>query len=219
MFSYASIAMVLLATQGPLIAENRQAFQFPQGVNADAGTQGLSLPSELVAARVRDVLRDHSDSRAWKQLADALPEMALAGGADLRSTLEAGRLADSISAASPLTTVGELIRWVPPWLRPRIEARPVVAGLVAVLLTLVLVSVLHWIWKDRGNPQSLRNPVKPPEPAVRSRSDEWWVKSLAKNGRPVHEIARQTRMAQDAILILLELHGEGTSHASTGDSG
>ncbi len=227
MLSYSSIAIVLLAAQGTLMAENPQTFLPPQEVSADAGTQDLSLPSEVVAARVRDVLRDHSDSRAWKQLADALPAMALAGGADLGSTLEAGRLADSISAASLLTTVRESIRWVPPWLRARIEALPMGAVLVGalvgallgvlvlVLLTFALVKVLNWMWKGLSDGQSLKNPGNPPAPPVKDRSDTWWVKSLVKSGRPVHEIARQTRMAQDAILILLELHAEGTPQRVT----
>lgn len=197
MFSYASIAMVLLTVWGPLMVENPQ----------------VSLPSELVAARVREVLRDHRDTRAWKQLAEALPEMALAGGADLGSTLEASRLADSISSASPSITVRESkatargsIGWMPSWSGIQIEFRP----MVIVILALVLVSVLNQIGKTRTVRQAFNKPASPREPAVNGRSDPWFIKTLAKSGQPVHEIARQTRMAQDAIVVLLELQAEGT---------
>ncbi len=99
-----------------------------------------------------------------------------------------------------------------------------VGVLVLVLLTFALVRVLTWMWKGLSGGQSLENPGNPPEPPVNDRSDTWWIKSLVKSGRPVHEIARQTRMAQDAILILLELQAEGTpqrvsDHPSIGDRG
>ncbi len=216
---YTSIAMVLLAVQGPLMAQSPQELVLPGELDAGADVPGISLPSELVAERVRDVLRDHRDSEAWKQLADALPEMALTGDADLGSTLEAGRLADSISTASlfitmresMLTTMREAIRWRPSWWGKRVEAPPV----VAVVLALVLVTALNWIWKGRSGRQSLKKREDPTEPAVKGRTDPWFVKSLADSGRPVHEIARQTKMAQDAILVLLELQANGTRRPVT----
>lgn len=219
MLSYASIAMVLLAVQSPQLVEAPQISVVREEMNAGATMPQFSLPSELVAARVREVLRDHRDTRAWKQLADALPEMALAGGADLGSTLEASRLADSISGASPSTnvsepiaTASESIRWVPFWSGTLIDVRPV----AIVVLALVLVSVLNWIWENGKDRQLFKKTASPTAPAVNGRNDPWFIRSLAKSGRPVHEIARQTSMAQDAILVLLELQPESTPQRMTG---
>ncbi len=218
MFSHASISLVLVTVWGPLIVETPQVSTVPEEANAGVSMPHISLPSELVAARVREALRDHSDTRAWKQLAEVLPAMALAGGADLGSTLEASRLADSISGASPSITVRESkatargsIRWMPSWSGIQIEIRP----MVMVILALVLVSVLNRIWKTRTVRQAFDKPGRPREPAVNGRSDPWFIKTLAKSGQPVHEIARQTRMAQDAILVLLELQAEDTPQRVT----
>lgn len=213
MSSYAFVAWALLTVQGPLTAEVPQVVLVPEDVNVAADKQRVTLPSELVAARVRDVLRDHRDSEAWKQLAGALPGMALTGGADLSSTLEAGRLADSISTASRLPTVRGWRRWLPPRL-----SLPKVGPMVVVLLALVLARGVSRTGKgltDRQNRQSLKRRAKTTEASVESSSNLCFVKTLAMSGRPINEIARQTRMTRDAVLILLELQAEGTPQGIT----
>ncbi len=213
MLSFASAAIVLLTVQGPLTVESPQVSRGPAEVNARPYVLPTSLPSELVAARVREVLRDHRDSEAWEQLADALPEMVRTGGADPGSTFEAVRLADSISAVPLLTTARDAIPWLPSWSGAQFKGRP----MIATLLALVLVSVFNWIWKDRTVRQSLEDPAKSPNPGVKGRRDPWFVRTLARSGRPVHEIARQTSMAQDAVMILLELQAEGTTQRVSRD--
>ncbi len=218
------MALALLTVQGPAIAEPPQVALAPQIMSVAATEQHVSLPSELVAERVREVLRDHRDSEAWSQLAGALPGMAFAGGADLSSTLEAGRLADSISAASSLPTVGGPMSWLPPWLTslPPVGplAGPLVGPLVAVLLTLVLLRVVSGMRKgrtttgqdrqDQQDQQSLGPLAEATGVAVKSRSDLWFAKTLAMSGRPVNEIARQTKMTQDAVLMLIDLQDKST---------
>ena len=223
MSSYAFVAWALLTVQGPLTAEVPQVALVPEDVNVAADKQHVTLPSELVAARVRDVLRDHRDSEAWKQLAGALPGMAFAGGADLSSTLEAGRLADSISAASRLPTVRGWRQWLPPRLSlPKVGpirlSLPKVGPMVVVLLALVLARGVSRTGKgltDRQNRQSLKRRAKTTEASVESSSNLCFVKTLAMSGRPINEIACQTRMTRDAVLILLELQAEGTPQGIT----
>ena len=53
----------------------------------------------------------------------------------------------------------------------------------------------------------------PPAPPGKIRITD--VKTLAMSGRSVNEIARQTKMAQDAIVILMELQPEGSRELTT----
>ena len=103
------VAALVTLPQDAAQMPSSQAAQTPSSESAASST-GVPLisgaaqrPAELVAARVRSVLRSNSDE-AWFDLADALPELALTGGADLTSTFEAAQLAEESASAEGRAT-------------------------------------------------------------------------------------------------------------------
>ena len=224
MLSHALLTTVLLAAQGPSPTAEVTQSVATEDVQAQAETERVLLPSEIVAARIRQVLRDQRDAEASEPTAVALPAGALPAGAspagalpevalgdggdgeDLDSSGPQVSLSGSVSTSSLGTTMTESVRLAPSWLGAQIDVSPV----VAVLLALVFGSVVAWIWRGRTDRESLEEGPRPKYSSVAGPRTPWVaVQSLAMSGRPVHEIARQTEMAQDAILTLLELHNGG----------
>ena len=211
MTSHTFVVLALLTVRGPVNTEAPQVPVFAEDVMVVTEELGALLPSELVAARVREVLHDHRDSEAWKRLASALPALAFEGGADLSSSIEAAWLADSIYAVSVEPVVREptsergatRVPWLGAWLDSPFNRRLTASASLA----LILAGVVGWTFKRRTDPQSHGRRVKTSEASLESRGRV--VKTLAKNGQPVHEIARQTRMAQDGILLLLAIQSKG----------
>jgi hypothetical protein len=157
-------------------------------------------PAEIVAARVRDVLRDHADDRAWQELAGALPELALSGGADLESTFEAARLAEEMNRPVARTAPAAPL---PLPVRPSSWSY-VVAGIRAVDLDLVAqalalaLGVFALTRVVKGSASRSRSSASG-TPAVRCRQ----ARALAAEGLQPHEIARRTGLGQDAVSVLL----------------
>ena len=164
------------------------------GFNA---AEGPLRPAELVASRVREVLRDHSDDVAWQELAGALPEMALSGGADIQSTFEAARIAeDMVPVATPVPSASsaaagaafeEVLRLV----------RGIDVDMAGQLLAIAFgLFALTMLFKGSGN----RARGARSEPA-KGRCRE--ARALAAGGVPVYEIAKRTGLAREAVSVLL----------------
>ncbi|HSW31133.1 MAG TPA: hypothetical protein VLH75_16730 [Longimicrobiales bacterium] len=64
---------------------------------ASAGAQ--ETPAGHVAALARRAMAEPGEATAWSELAKALPDLAIQGGAGLEETFEAARIADSLAAA------------------------------------------------------------------------------------------------------------------------
>lgn len=173
------------------------------------------LPAELVASRVRSVLQDHTDPAAWQSLAGILPEMIVRGGGDVASLFEAARLAEEMSgtpSALPVAVLSapqsetppppaaiETPTWVwPEWLDLDRAARLYESGLgFVVWVALALLGVLlHPRLLRRGGGGTAR--VTP----VRTRLRE--ARALAGRGRSIPEISRETRLAREALSVLLQ---------------
>lgn len=160
-------------------------------------------PASVVAARVRAALADASDGRAWSALADALPGMALQGGADIAGTFEAARLADSISAAGAATAAR-----APTGAPPAGTSWPTPADVGALLAGLVAVAAVV----SAGLPRK-RTPSSTAAAAARAHELEVvpdrfrTALTLAARGTPRAEIARRTGMAQDALVVLMARQG------------
>ena len=162
-------------------------------------------PAELVAARVRSVLRSNSDD-AWLDLADALPELALEGGADLTSTFEAAHLAEQAGstagrATQPSTWRG--VRAMRAWAASITPTQLVTFVLAVLTLSMVTVTSLR---RRGGQVTSVRPRSQPPgmhRSRVTARFSE--ARQLASAGVAVPEIARRTGMARDAVTLLVGL--------------
>ena len=169
-------------------------------------------PAELVARMAREAMGLPADPAGWSALANALPEMALLGGADLESTFEAARIADSLSASASALA------------EPAVGADP---GVMESVKTILLSSLMQGRWMDivlaflvtgavgagivllrrrRKNPKKAKAPYR----GDRVRA----ARSLASSGLSVHEIARRTGMAQDAVHVLMSLAGSAPAPAA-----
>ncbi len=171
-------------------------------------------PSAIVAERVRAVLADGGSPTALRGLADALPELALQGRADLSGTFEAARIAGELGtqmASAPVDaplifTVSRIAEVLIPWL-------------VAIVAGLALVAVLWQAWRGggAGGPGRRRRahafdawPTPRSAPAPRRQEEAPpppWMQAhtLAARGVPVTEIASRTRMPREAIATLLRV--------------
>ena len=168
-------------------------------------------PTEVVARLARQAMATPSDSAAWKALAGALPELALVGSADHVRTLEAARLADSLSvsslahtpsnedgAAPPLSSAEALLARVPA------TARTGAIALFAILLTVIVV------WRVRARPSP---PVRD-RPSSTQAGRLWTAQTLASGGTDLPEIARRMGIAQEAVTLALRMAGTDTKTVS-----
>ena len=153
-------------------------------------------PAELVAARVRRVLLSNSDD-AWFELADALPELALAGGADLTTTFEAARLAER--AGSTVATRRSGAR---AWAASVTRTQWIIFLLGVFTLPMVALTLLR---RHRAPATSVRFLVRSTgaRNGVTSRFAD--ARQLATAGLAVSEIAQRTGMARDAVTLLVGL--------------
>lgn len=197
------------------------------GVQGQEGASGADVvtggqkPADVVAELARKALSRPGDTATWGALARTIPDMALVGGADLESTFEAARLADSLTAASLLEA--QAPRRVPPVEKAvpappeRLEARrdtlkrALSAGLnwagdprVALPALVSLLGALVLLHAGRR-----RRPARRTEAGGHGRV--WAVRTMASGGVEVQEIARRTGMAQDAVRMAL---GMGASPAT-----
>lgn len=191
-FLAGAVVLGFLASVAP--AGGQQAATTP----LDLSSGGAALrPTEVVAARVRTVLRDHQDGEAWQELAGAIPELAVTGGADVEATFEAARLAEEMvtsqPAAPPTPTSGPA------------AGSPMLSGIrsldfeaIAQLVALAL-GFFALVTVARGNlqPRATTGPVG--GGAARLRE----ARQLAANGVPLFEISRRTGLARDALTVIL----------------
>jgi len=188
----------------------------------DATAPGLPVhgvrPAQVVAAKVRAVLRGQGDPVAWKALATTLPELALVGGADVEATFNAARLADSVAAAGARATVRPTVaaavrggstasadRGPPSIFRATLPRNVSFAGVV-VLAGFGIGLGLLWRRGGRASRRSVGGSAEADRLAD--------VLSLAATGIGVAEIARRTGMAQDAIRVLLGIRPPSDLHNS-----
>lgn len=179
-----------------------------------APLEGL-LPAELVASRVRAVLRDHTDGDAWQRLAGTLPDMIVRGGADVTSIFEAARLADEMSGTPPeppppstptATTTSIFARTLawPEW-TDRLDFRRAavlydngMAFVAWVAMALLGVLIVPRMLRREGASTVRLAPV---------RSRMRVARNLAGKGMSIAEISRETRLAREALSVLLQPHG------------
>jgi len=148
-------------------------------------------PAEVVAAQVRSVLHNHRDGDAWRGLADALPELALQGGADLESTFEAARLAETMSIETATDSPATV---EPAWLTILRTVNVELLGTVLALVTALIV-----VWHATRNRGAEQDPPQPTRVPVRFRE----AYALASRGRSTAEISRRTGLARDAVTVLI----------------
>jgi hypothetical protein len=172
--------------------------------------QGMR-PVDVVARLARKALTSPAEAGAWKDLAGALPEMALGDDADLEGTLAAARLADSLAAgtssatdpvaSAPDDAVGRYARgW--PRLFAFLPGSPVSrAGLGWALAGLVLAVTTVVVWRLVARSRGSRGTRRPPNGRF------WTARALAGGGTQLREIARRTGMAQEAVDLALRLTG------------
>lgn len=143
-----------------------------------ASTQEAVTPAALVADRVREVLRTPADPAGWGRLADALPEMALVGQADWESTLEAARLADSVSVASRAAEAPD--RTAPPFAGWPVQPSQLLTLLTGVAVLGVLRSTVRPTRTARTS-----SPVNGARPAPTStRSNRGRTSASSADPRP-----------------------------------
>lgn len=202
------LAAVLAASPAPVADTVPGVSTFPVEV---------LLPAELVASRVRSVLQDHTDPDAWQGLAGTLPDMIVRGGGDVASLFEAARLADEMSGTlsglpvtvtaapqseSPPASAGvsaPTFVW-PAWLDLRWAERLYENGLgfvVWVAMALFGVLVVLRLFRRGGGGTTRVMPVR-----TRLRD----ARALAGQGRSIPEISRETRLAREALSVLLQPH-------------
>lgn len=197
-FGYLTVAAVIAPTvSAPAQAGLQEISPETAGVPTFPTAATPLRPAEVVASRVRDVLNDHANDAAWQELAGALPDLALAGGADIESTFEAARIAGEMvtappSVPAPATSAGDdPVRGALQWLGS-IDA-DLLGQLLAIAFGLFALSML---FKGSGSrSRSLR--VEPT--AIRCRE----ARALAAGGVPAYEISRRTGLARDAVSVLL----------------
>lgn len=158
-------------------------------------------PAELVAARVRRVLLSNSDD-AWFELADALPELAFAGGADPTTTLEAARLAERAGSTVARSTGTSEWAGVRAWAASITRAQWITFVLGVFTLPMVALTLLR---RHRAPATSVRFLVRSTgaRNGVTSRFAD--ARQLATAGLAVPEIAQRTGMARDAVTLLVGL--------------
>lgn len=220
-----SAALLLALALGPVADTTYTPAALPVLAN--------STPAAVVAERVRAVLRNHDDPEEWRQLAGVLPDMAVTGQAEWEGTLEAARLADSISGPP------ETARTVP---APRTAGTGWIGALFgrlrpsdigSILTTLVALGVIAWsmqasgflAWRRRttasrgpqpGSPTGTtgtkaprratptgRRTRTPASPPPQPSSRRREIMVLAQSGLTLPEIARRTGMAQDAVSVIM----------------
>ena len=161
-------------------------------------------PAELVAARVRSVLLSNSDN-AWFELADALPELALEGGADLTTTFEAAQLAEQVGSAvgrASQTPQWASVRAVRAWASSITPTRLITFVVAVLTLSMVAVTMLR---RRRPRVTSARRRVRPTGAGTGVTARFAEARHLASAGLAVPEIARRTGMARDAVTLLVGL--------------
>ena len=206
------IAPALLVVAA-LAASPQDAVQTPSSEAAAGGSARAPLsvpgvaqrPAELVATRVRSVLRSNSDA-AWFDLADALPELALMGGADLTSTFEAAQLAEQAGASvgsAIQTSEWAAVRAARAWAASITPTQLITFVLAVFTLSVVTVTML----RRRGAPATSGRRVAQPTGASRTGVTARFAEArhLASTGLAVPEIAKRTGMARDAVTLLVGL--------------
>lgn len=187
------------------------------GVAQTTGPQGVPLPvhgvkpSEVVARLAREALHAPGDSASWASLGQAIPEMALAEGADMETTFEAARVADSLSSATGVTAVDagtapsttENARSPMAGGVPRLPVDGVLGGTTVLALAAFVVMVF------RRRSRSTRSPA-PREVAAGRR---WSAAAMASGGIAVPDIARRMGLSQEGVDLALRLKGGSAESA------
>lgn len=193
------------------------------------GAPAAVTPAGYVAERVRGILDNPSDPARWQELAGALPELAMAGDGDWEATLDAARLADSVSVAA-------LAAGSTPPVEPGMDIRaPATAGwpiqpsdLLTLLAGLVALGVVVFSMRSAGvsltprpgsrsaasgTPRNRKNPsVRKPVAAPARAADlppasmAQQIVAMAECGMTRSEIARRTGLAQDAVSVVVGLN-------------
>ena len=192
MTSLGLLALTLLSA--PTTGAARST-ELPATVHVEEAMFGQSAPlrpAEVVAARVRAVLQDHANGQAWQELAGALPEMAVTGGADIESTFEAARLAEDMVARVPSLRA-------PPTVWEEVVRRLKVIDVDMVTQALAVALGLFALWMVIAGKNQRPRLADASVSSVRYRE----ARSLAAEGIPLYEIARRTGLARDAVSVLL----------------
>lgn len=181
-----------------------------------------------VAELARHALAAPNASTAWSALANAIPELALAGGGGLEETFEAARIADSLALAAG----GPVIRVTPEGLAspgtglslrvasPRDSVSrasgPAFAGLerqrpedvfptgpaLLVIVGAGVVTLTLMRVRARRSPARSAAPV-----AAARRGRTWTVRDMGRGDADLAEVARRTGMTREAVALALRLEG------------
>jgi hypothetical protein len=161
-------------------------------------------------------------------LANALPELALAGGGGLEETFEAARIADSLALAAggPVIGVsavglaspgsGLSLRTAPPQESASLQSDPAFAGLDEqgpedlfpirpALLVIVGAGVLTLTLMRVRARRSTSPSAAPVAAARRGRAGS--VSDLVRGDADLAEVARRSGMTREAVALALRLEG------------
>lgn len=193
-----------------------------QSKSVSLPVEGLR-PADVVARLAHKALAAPGQPNAWKDLASALPEMALGDNADLETTFAAARVADSLAAPTAATAATATETAASPsgstGLRATgsslvVQARRALAVLAAAplrvrwifgLLALALGGIVVWMVRSGS-----RRHTATPAPAG---GRLWTARALAAGGTDVREIAQRTGMAQEAVDLALRMAGGASKQA------
>ncbi len=191
----------------------------------------VEAPRRVVAQLIREALRSPDNQKAWSELARALPELGeKEEGESYVRLLQAARIADSVAVASAPASgssqgkgrdlasraggLGAVLASLPAGLRG--PADRIVVWITAndLPLVLFLTGFLILLILLKGQEGAGRRPAEGGE-RVEDRGEYLlregtsrgleMARALWSSGVPVHEIARRTGLAQDALSVMLSL--------------
>ncbi|MEQ8329974.1 MAG: hypothetical protein RH859_05845 [Longimicrobiales bacterium] len=209
-------AVLDAASDSMVSADTAQTASTPVRRDLPGAPTGVT-PAGYVADRVRGILDNPSDPARWQELAGALPELAMAGDGDWEATLDAARLADSVSVAA-LAAAGT----TPPSERGIATPAPASADwpiqpsdLLTLLAGLVALGVVVFSMRSgavRPRPAPMRMATATPSRAPARAADlppasmAQQIVAMAECGMTRSEIARRTGLAQDAVSVVVGLN-------------
>ena len=183
---------------------------------ADGGAP-VPDPAAHVADQVRRVLRaEGRDASAWRALSEALPQMAVAGGAEISSTFaaaglarEAGGAEAGSGAAVPVPDDGNALHAGGAPSAVVETLRGLDAGLLGTLLAVVAVAVVLRRTTGSSAPRLARRRrfarARPHDAALPASRPLAEVRDLAASGLSVPEVARRTRCSREVVTVLIQV--------------
>jgi len=204
----------------------------PEAPEAWVEDEYVEAPRRVVAMLIRAALQSPENQESWAELADALPELGeTEDGESFGRLLRAAQIADSVALAAELSSAGggtpegsvlekaglavllprvtrglkDAVAKVVVWVSR--NDLPLVLTLSALLIALILMKGREpWMARFRSGGRGA-------EPAGEHLLKEGTsrgldtARALWSSGLPVHEIARRTGLAQDALTVMLSLQG------------